>query len=166
MAFSTRGSAMDADTLSSSTSIRLRQAGRFAVRLLEHRSFLIGSFLFFAIVGCAGLADVLASDDPNRNDYAAILTGPSAEHRFGADAFGRDILSRVLYGARVSLRIGVCVVLGTGIAGVLIGTLAGYVPGLDGLFMRAMDGLMAFPGVLLAIALSSALGPSESNVIL
>ena len=142
---------MDADTLPSATSIRLRQAGRFAIRLLEHRSFLIGSLLFFAIVACAGLADVLASDDPNRNDYAAILTGPSAEHRFGADAFGRDILSRVLYGARVSLRIGVFVVLGTGIAGVLIGTIAAYVPGLDGLFMRTMDGLMAFPGVLLAL---------------
>ena len=110
---------------------------------------------------------MLASDDPNRNDYAAILTGPSAEHRFGADAFGRDILARVLYGARVSLaHRGRCVVLGTGIAGVLIGTLAAYVPGLDGLFMRTMDGLMAFPGVLLAIALSSALGPSEFNVIL
>jgi peptide/nickel transport system permease protein len=71
----------------------------------------------------------------------------------------------VLHGARVSLRIGAMVVVVTGLAGVLIGTFAAYVPALDGLFMRTMDGLMAFPGVLLAIALASALGPSEMNVV-
>jgi peptide/nickel transport system permease protein len=157
---------MGADALPSVASIRLRQARRFAARLIEHRSFLIGSLLFLAIVACAGLADVLAPDDPNRNDYAAILMGPGPGHRFGTDAFGRDVFARVLHGARVSLVIGLCVVVGTGVAGVVIGTLAAYVNALDGVFMRTMDGLMAFPGVLLAIALSSALGPSEANVIL
>lgn len=157
---------MAADVLPSGAAVRLRQARRFVGRLLEHRSFLIGWVLFLAIVTCAALAGLLAPDDPNRNDYTAILSAPSAEHRFGTDAFGRDIFARVLHGARVSLFIGLSVVLGTGIAGVVIGTLAAYVDALDGLFMRTMDGLMAFPGVLLAIALSSALGPSQTNVIL
>jgi len=157
---------MAAESLPAPAVVRLRQARRFAGRLLEHRSFLIGSILFTAIVVCASLAGILAPDDPNRNDYTAILTGPGAGHRFGTDGFGRDIFTRVLYGARTSLVIGLSVVIATGFAGVVIGTLAAYVSPLDGILMRTMDGLMAFPGVLLAIALSSALGPSEFNVIL
>ncbi|MFZ4532637.1 MAG: ABC transporter permease [Alsobacter sp.] len=157
---------MAAESLLAPAAVRLRQAGRFAGRLLEHRSFLIGSILFTAIVVCASFAGILAPDDPNRNDYTAILTGPGAGHRFGTDGFGRDIFARVLHGARTSLVIGLSVVIGTGFAGVVIGTLAAYVGPLDSILMRTMDGLMAFPGVLLAIALSSALGPSEFNVIL
>jgi peptide/nickel transport system permease protein len=145
---------MAAESLLAPAAVRLRQAGRFAGRLLEHRSFLIGSILFTAIVVCASFAGILAPDDPNRNDYTAILTGPGAGHRFGTDGFGRDIFARVLHGARTSLVIGLSVVIGT------------YVGPLDSILMRTMDGLMAFPGVLLAIALSSALGPSEFNVIL
>ncbi|MCZ8097573.1 MAG: ABC transporter permease [Burkholderiales bacterium] len=156
---------MAADTVMSPTALRIRAAARFARRLMAHRSFAIGAMLFLVILSCAALADVIAGYDPNQSDYAAILVAPGAEHRFGTDGFGRDVLARVLHGARVSLRIGAMVVVVTGLAGVLIGTFAAYVPALDGLFMRTMDGLMAFPGVLLAIALASALGPSEMNVV-
>lgn len=134
---------MAADVMPSGAAVRLRQARRFAVRLLEHRSFLIGSVLFLAIVACAALAGLLAPDDPNRNDYTAVLFG--AERRPPVrTASGCDIFARVLHGARVSLFIGLSVVLGTGIAGVVIGTLAAYVDALDGVFMRTM-GMGSWP---------------------
>jgi peptide/nickel transport system permease protein len=132
-------------------------------RLLAHRSFAIGTAMFAIVVLLALGADLIAPYDPNKNDYRQLLAAPSAEHLLGTDGFGRDILSRVIYGTRVSLRIGVMVVIATGVLGALVGAVAGYVHVLDGPIMRVMDGLMAFPGVLLAIALAAALGPSELN---
>jgi peptide/nickel transport system permease protein len=160
------GIAADGPAPESALKARLRQGAAFLARLLRHRSFAIGMALFATIAILAALAGVIAPHDPNHNDYASILMAPSTEHRFGTDGFGRDILSRVLYGARVSLRIGFLVVVATGVLGVLIGTLAAYVTPLDNVLMRTMDGLMAFPGVLLAIALAAALGPSEFNATL
>jgi peptide/nickel transport system permease protein len=142
---------------------RLRRALGFARRLFAHRSFLVGGVLFGLIAFLAVFADLVAPYDPNKNDYRAILAPPDAEHRLGTDGFGRDVLSRIIYGTRVSLRIGLFVVVATGVLGTLIGTLAGYFRGADNIAMRVMDGLMAFPGVLLAIALAAALGPSEMN---
>jgi peptide/nickel transport system permease protein len=156
----------DAAAPDSALAARLYKGIAFLGRLMRHQSFAIGTALFATIALLAALAGVIAPHDPNHNDYASILMPPSAEHRFGTDGFGRDILSRVLYGARVSLRIGFLVVIATGLLGVLIGTLAAYVSALDNVLMRTMDGLMAFPGVLLAIALAAALGPSEFNAIL
>nr|WP_245247592.1 ABC transporter permease [Tianweitania sediminis] len=138
----------------------------FLKRLLSHRSFLIGAVLFLFIVLVAVLADLIAPYDPNKNDYRNLLAPPSALHWFGTDGFGRDILSRVMHGTRISLGIGLSVVVMTGLLGVLLGTLAGYVRWLDNILMRIMDGLMAFPGVLLAIALSAALGPSILNAVI
>lgn len=145
---------------------RLREARRFGWRLLAHRSFAVGLALFSVIVAIALFADLIAPYDPNRSSYANILVPPGPEHRLGTDSFGRDILSRIVYGARVSLRIGLFVVIATGILGVLIGVAAAYVRALDNVVMRVMDGLMAFPGVLLAIALAAALGASEMNAII
>lgn len=143
-----------------------RNRAAFFKRLLLHRSFMIGGTLFAAIVLLALFADLIAPYDPNKNNYRALLSPPSAEHWFGTDGFGRDILSRVIHGTRISLGIGVSVVVITGLLGVLLGTLAGYVRWLDNALMRVMDGLMAFPGVLLAIALAAALGPSALNAVI
>lgn len=132
-------------------------------RLLVHRSFAIGTAMFAVVVLLALGADLIAPYDPNKNDYRQLLAPPSAAHLLGTDGFGRDILSRVIYGTRVSLRIGLMVVIATGVLGALIGAIAGYLRVLDNPLMRVMDGLMAFPGVLLAIALAAALGPSEMN---
>ncbi|HET6519095.1 MAG TPA: ABC transporter permease, partial [Geminicoccaceae bacterium] len=124
-------------------------------RLLRHRSFAVGAALFSVIVLLAVLADLVAPYDPNANDFRSLLAAPSARHLLGTDGFGRDILSRVIHGTRVSLRIGLMVVVMTGALGTLIGAVAGYVRPLDNVIMRVMDGLMAFPGVLLAIALAA-----------
>lgn len=145
---------------------RRRQYLHFFRRLFVHRSFLIGFGLLAIIVVLAVLANLIAPYDPDANDYTSFLAAPSAAHLLGTDEFGRDVLSRIIFGTRVSLRIGLAVVITTGVLGTIIGTLAGYVRWVDGFVMRAMDGLMAFPGVLLAIALAAALGPSEMNAII
>lgn len=145
---------------------RRRRWRLLAGRLLGHRSFLLGLVVLSVFAFVAICADLLAPYSPEKSDYRSILMPPSAAHWFGTDAFGRDIASRIIYGTRVSLRIGLIVVVTTGILGTILGTLASYVRWLDGLIMRGLDGLMAFPGVLLAIALAAALGPSEVNAII
>ena len=157
------------DTLSIAREIALARRRRrltFAIRLFAHPSFLAGFVILVLFTLTALLADVIAPYAPTKINYRSIMAPPSAEFWFGTDAFGRDVLSRVVYGTRVSLRIGIYVVVMTGILGTLLGTLASYVRWLDGLIMRSLDGLMAFPGVLLAIALAAALGPSEINAII
>jgi peptide/nickel transport system permease protein len=138
----------------------------FLKRLFGHPSFLVGFVILAAFALTAIMADWLAPYGPTKINYRAILAPPSADHWFGTDGYGRDILSRAIYGTRVSLRIGLYVVIFTGILGTILGTMASYVHWLDGLIMRGLDGLMAFPGVLLAIALAAALGPSETNAII
>lgn len=145
---------------------RRRRRIEFVKRLYGHRSFLIGSVILALFALTAIFAGFLAPYGPTDINYRFILTPPSAEHWLGTDGFGRDVLSRIVYGTRVSLRIGLMTVVLTGILGTLLGTLASYVNWLDGLIMRGLDGLMAFPGVLLAIALAAALGPSEINAVI
>ena len=101
-----------------------------------------------------------------KNNYRYRLGAPNEMNWLGTDRYGRDVLSRILWGAQVSLRIGFGVALATALAGGLIGLAAGWWRGLDGWLMRVMDGLMAFPGILLAIALAATLGPSEVNVLI
>lgn len=147
---------------------RARRRGwlRFFGQLFSHRSFQVGFTLFALIVLLAIFADLVAPYNPNKNDYRNLLSPPSLQHWFGTDGFGRDIFSRVIHGTRISLGIGLSVVVMSGIFGVVLGMLAGYVRWLDNLLMRIMDGLMAFPGVLLAIALAAALGPSALNAVI
>lgn len=145
---------------------RARARVAFLRRLIRHPSFAIGGALFACIVALAVFADLIAPYEPNKNNFRALLMPPSAAHWFGTDGFGRDILSRVIHGTRVSLQIGVSVVVLTGLFGAALGLLAGYVRWLDNILMRIMDGLMAFPGVLLAIALAAALGPSAMNAVI
>jgi peptide/nickel transport system permease protein len=135
-------------------------------RLLHNRSFLIGASLVLFVVLVAVFADVLAPYDPLRSNFRARFVAPNAEHWFGTDHFGRDLLSRVIFGGRVSLTIGFFVVLVTGTAGTTVGALAGYFRWLDNPLMRLMDALMAFPAILLAIVISAVLGASIINVVI
>ena len=134
--------------------------------LLARRSFLIGVAIVGGIALAALLAGYLAPFDPVKNNYRYRLGAPNEMNWLGTDRYGRDVLSRILWGAQVSLRIGFGVALATALAGGLIGLAAGWWRGLDGWLMRVMDGLMAFPGILLAIALAATLGPSEVNVLI
>ena len=134
-------------------------------RAFRHRSTVIGGVIIALVVVIALTAGLFSTHDPLFLDPVARLTPPGAEHLLGTDNFGRDTFSRVLYGARVSLQVGIGVSLGTIVFGTLIGLIAGYFRRVDGVLMRFMDGLMAFPGVILALAIMAARGPSVGNVI-
>jgi len=138
----------------------------FARRLLRNRSFVIGALLVGVIVLAALLAPWIAPYDPLKGNFRARMVAPSGTYWMGTDHFGRDILSRILYGARISLQIGFAVALATGLLGVIIGASAGYFRRLDGPIMRLMDAFMAFPSIILAIAISAVLGASVTNVII
>ena len=135
-------------------------------RLVNHRSFLVGATLFGLVVAVALLADVISPHDPMRNNFRYRLGAPTDVHWLGTDRAGRDVLSRIIHGSRVSLRIGLMVVIVTGVMGVVLGGLAGYFRRLDTPIMRTMDAMMAFPGILLAIAIAAVLGPSEFNAVI
>ena len=125
-----------------------------------------GGALILIIVASAVAAPLLAPFDPVALNVPDRLLPPGPAHPFGTDEFGRDILSRTLYGARLSLVVGALVTLLATTAGIVVGLAAGSNPGADRILMRIMDGLMAFPDVLLAIGLMASLGPSVRNVIL
>lgn len=144
-----------------------RLAGSRAVRRKPGRlSLVLGVCTIAALVICGLLAPVLAPYDPGAQNLAQDLRPPSLEHPLGQDKLGRDQLSRVLYGSRVSLYVGVLTVGISACIGTLVGLLAGYAGGLTDFWLtRLIDILMAFPGLLLAIAMSAALGPSLTNVV-
>jgi peptide/nickel transport system permease protein len=131
------------------------------VRLLRHKAFMVGLVLFGAVVLVAVLADLIAPSDPARVSIRNRFKPPSLEHPLGTDNLGRSQLSRIVYGARLSLAIGFAVVVLNAVFGVLLGAAAGYFRRLDNILMRTTDALMAFPAVLLAIAIAAALGASS-----
>jgi peptide/nickel transport system permease protein len=135
-------------------------------RLLRRRVAVAGIVILAVVLGGAVLASLVAPYDPQRMDIFHRLTPPSARHWFGTDDFGRDEFSRLLFGARLSMLTGTLVVVFAMAAGTVLGLLSGYVRWLDDLVMRFADALMAFPDILLAIALMAALGPSLLNVVL
>ncbi|HUP63953.1 MAG TPA: nickel transporter permease [Thermoanaerobaculia bacterium] len=136
-------------------------------KYLTNFAFTSGALITIILVIVALAAPLLAPHDPSFQDTSRRLEGPSQGHPFGLDDLGRDVLSRVIYGARVSLRVGFSVVIITSIVGVFLGAVAGYFGGkIDTMIMRLSDMLLAFPGILLAIALVAVLGPSLNNVVL
>lgn len=144
-----------------------RNPARLALRrLLHHRLFVSGLVLFAVVLLVGLLAPLLTSVDPDKIDMSATFLPPSLAHPFGTDNFGRSLYSRVIWGARLSMLIGAAVVFINAIAGTAIGAAAGYFRRIDNLVMRANDALMAFPPVLLAIAVTAMLGPSITDVII
>lgn len=136
-------------------------------RLFRNFAFTAGLVLTLLLVIAALAAPWLATHNPNLQDTSRRLEAPSGEHALGLDDLGRDVYSRIVYGARVSLRVGFSVVVIASLIGVTLGAMAGYFGGLlDTLIMRVCDILLAFPGILLAIALVAVLGPSLNNVVL
>jgi peptide/nickel transport system permease protein len=117
------------------------------------------------LVLAAVIGPMLTGVDPTSMRIRDRFKPPSAAYLFGTDQFGRDVLTRVLHGARLSLTIGLSVALLSGLVGTVIGIGAGYFRRLDSLLMRCMDALLAFPAILLAIGISAALGPQTTSVI-
>jgi peptide/nickel transport system permease protein len=139
---------------------------RWTRRLLRNRSVVFGATIFLAFLLAAILADVISTHVPTRLVPAQRLRPPSAANLLGTDEFGRDVYSLVVHGSRVSLMVGGVTMLITSLGGTLIGLVAGYYRRLDLVLMRFMDGLMAFPAILLAIAFMAVRGPGVWNVIL
>ena len=132
----------------------------------RHPTAMVGALLLVLMILVAILAPFLGTVDPQALNPIYRLRPPSAEHWFGTDTTGRDLYSRVLYGARVSLIVGFSVALFSTALGLLIGLFSGFNRILDGIIMRVMDGLMAIPPILLAIALMALTRASIENVIL
>jgi len=144
-----------------------RQAVRTIRRLLRHRGALIGSIMVLVVVSAAIFGPLVAPYDPADIGVGPSLGAPTLAHPMGTDTFGRDIFSRVLNGAQLSLTVGLVAVLIEASFGVLIGLVAGYYGGwIDGLMMRVIDVLLAFPGILLALAIVSVLGISLTNLMI
>ena len=136
-------------------------------RLRKNRLAVAGGVLLVGFVLLALVAPLVAPHDPLAQDLYNRLAAPSLTHPFGTDDFGRDILSRVIYGSRISLRIGGAAVLLALAVGTTIGLTAGYWGGaLDQVLMRAMDLMLAFPSILLAIGIVAVLGPGLENAML
>ena len=135
-------------------------------RLLRHRLFVTGLVLFLIVLVLAALAPWITTADPNRLSFRNKFLPPSFDFVFGTDNFGRSLWSRAVWGARLSMEIGVSVVALNAVFGTAIGALAGYFRPLDGPLMRVNDALMAFPAILLAIGITAVLGPSTENLIL
>ncbi len=135
--------------------------------LLGNRRALAGVVLVGLAVVAAVFAPLLTPYAPDAPDFTAILAPPSLAHPLGTDDLGRDVLTRVIYGARVSLVVGVLSVLSALVAGAVLGSVAGYAGRwVEATIMRAMDVIFAFPSVLLALAITAVLGPSLTNAIL
>ena len=154
-------------------SIALNQAeeeadrGRAWRRLKQRRGAIVGLVVVVAFVLIAALAPLIAPYDPLQTNFLLVRKPPSAAHWFGTDEIGRDILSRLIYGARASLMAGVIsVAIAVGI-GVPVGLLSGYCKGwVDNLLMRVTDALLACPFLILAIAMAAFLGPSLANAMI
>ena len=135
-------------------------------RLMKNRPAVVGSIIVIVMILIAVFANFIAPYSPEVQDYSSILKGPSLEHLFGTDQYGRDMFSRCVYGARYSLLVAlVCLVTGMLTGGVL-GIIAGYVGGkVDSVIMRVMDVFQAMPSILLAMAIISVLGNGIPQLI-
>ena len=156
--------------------VRVRRGNTFVTRFLRHRSATIGAAILAIVAVIAllqlveayapGAPRILTTHDPLLLDPATRFTTPGKDgHILGTDNFGRDVFSRTIRGAVVSLQVGLGVSVFTVLAGTLIGLTAGFFRRLDSPLMRIMDSMMAFPGVILALAIMAARGPSVGNVI-
>lgn len=132
----------------------------------QRKTALISGVFILLLILVALFSPLVAPYDPFAIDYNLSMMPPSYEHLAGTDIYGRDILSRIIYGSRISLTVGFTSVLVGALAGVTLGLISGFFGGfLDGLIMRTSDVLFAFPGILLAIAIVAILGPGLVNVV-
>jgi peptide/nickel transport system permease protein len=154
--------------MSNATVTPQSDGGRWQVLrlMVARKTVLISLAVLIVLVLGAILAPYLSPYDPFRLSIVNRLKPPSGAHWFGTDDFGRDVFSRVMYGGRLSLMVGFSVVIVASVLGIFLGLVAGFFRGADKFVSRLIDAMMAFPDILLAIALVAALGPSLVNVVL
>ena len=147
---------------------RERKANNAWHKLARNKMALVGLAIVVVMVILAVFAPLLAPCDPNATDTSNMFAAPGVGgHLFGTDAFGRDLLSRVIYGARISIFIAIGGTILGAIVGILLGLVAGFFGGIvDSVIMRIMDGMMAFPFILLSLILMTILGQGTINVII
>ena len=146
---------------------RARRRARMRKRILRRPMAIAGGIVALVFVLVAILAPVIAPYDAGQTDFGAALAGPSGKHLLGTDELGRDILSRIIFGARASMEAGVLATALAMVVAVPVGLIAGYYRGwLDPVIARITDVLLAFPFVMLAVGLAAILGPSLTNAIL
>jgi len=153
--------------MSKKSIIRRSQAKEIWRRLKKNRAAVVGGVILLIFLAAALLAPLIAPYPADEGDVTKRLQAPSRVHLLGTDSLGRDLLSRVIYGARISLEIQIVAVLIALLAGTIIGMIGGYYGGaLDHTIMRMMDILLAFPGIFLAIAIVAVLGTGLTNLML
>ena len=135
-------------------------------RIRRNRLFVLGAIILLPVCLSAIAAPLVSPYNPRQLNMSGKLAPMSWAHPFGTDEYGRDLFTRVIYGSRISLRIGAIASLLAALIGIALGALAGYHPRLDAVISRGVDGLMNFPGIILGIMVMAALGPAEVNVIL
>lgn len=157
-----------ADNLSIEPTYTARSPWRMIVnRFKKNKRAMAGLWMVLVFLVVAIFAPWIAPHDPFEQNMQVMLEAPSIHYFFGTDEFGRDIFSRIIYGAQISLMIGIVGVLISIVFGVALGTISGYFGGfVDSLVMRIMDIFMAFPSFLLALAIVSVLGPGMINVMI
>ena len=139
----------------------------FIKKFMKRKTAVAGFIVIVFLVFLAIFGQYLAPYDPDAYDYSNMLAGPSAAHLFGTDHYGRDILSRLLAGTRLTLGVSLSSVVVGAALGTVLGLLAGYYGGIiDSIIMRVCDALFAFPGIILAIAIVAILGSGMTNVII
>lgn len=155
------------DSLYDIKKVMRKEQSRLAFRRFwANRMAVIGTIIILIVTLLAIVGPLLVKQGPLEMVPTDRLKAPSSEHLFGTDNFGRDVLSRVAHGARVSFGVGLSVTLLTGLIGMVIGLLSAYYRYLDHILMRICDGLMAFPAILLAIAIMATMGSKKENVII
>lgn len=157
----------DSVTQISEPRARSSMARKYVKRFLRHRGGMLGAILLLALVTVAIFAPYIAPYDPLEISPMDALVPPSWEHPMGTDTLGRDMLSRVIFGSRISLRLGLVAVAIAMSLGVTVGIVAGYFGGtVDGMLMRGIDILLAFPSLILALIAVFALGPGLTNAMI
>lgn len=148
-------------------STRMQEALALTRRVLRNRLSAMGALIIGVLVLLAALAPWLAPADPLRQDLALALLPPGPGHWLGTDEFGRDVLSRLLHGTRITLTIVVLVTVVVGPLGLAVGVVSGYFGGrVDAVLMRVTDVVLSFPGLILALAFVAALGPGLDHAVL
>ncbi|MGY6634806.1 MAG: nickel transporter permease [Alkalilacustris sp.] len=158
---------LDAPTAASPGQARAQSLWRAAKRLGRNPAAMLGLVILLVLVVVAIFADALAPYGPYQQDLARRLQPPSAEHWFGTDQLGRDIYSRILHGASITLRIAILAALIAGPIGLIVGATAGYLGGwVDTVAMRVVDVFLSFPALILALAFVAALGAGINNAVI